>query len=127
MTPFASVALYRRGSEIVFKQPRKERPDEITQSRKAASRHWQQAATKTDKLVKVILVREIAGKLEISERMVNDKRDNPWIEFRADLADAAREPHLAACMRELGIDPNTVPPPLPDVIVINGVTYRRDI
>lgn len=127
MTPFASVGLYRRASAVVFKPPRKEHQNDISQARKAAIRHWRSAASDTDELLRVIVVREFGGRLEVSERTNSTGREQPWIEYRADLADAAREPHLAACMRELGIDPNAVPPPVPDVLIINGHTYRRDL
>lgn len=126
MTPYASVALFKRNGTIVFRPARKERPTDISQARKAAMRHWRSVADK-DKLLRVIVAREFGGKLEISERQDGTGREKPWTDFTADLSDAAREPHLAACMAELGIDPNEAPPPMPDVIVINGCTYRRDI
>lgn len=127
MTPFASAALFRRNGSIVFKPPRKERPEELTQARKSAARHWRSAATNGDVLVKVIVMREFAGKLEISERGHNSGHDNPWVQFEADPLTATKEPHLAACMAELGIDATAAPPAVPDVLVINGQTYRRDI
>lgn len=127
MTPFASVALYRRDGKIVFKPPRKERPDNITQARKAAARHWRSLASNGDVLVKVIVLREFLGKLQISERGHNSGHDNPWVSYEAEPFAAAKEPHLAACMAELGIDATAAPPAVPDVLVINGFTYRRDI
>ena len=124
MTPFASVALYRRDGKTVFKPPRKERPYETTQARKAAQRHWSGLVANGDTLIKVIVLREAGGKLEISERGPGDRT---WIEYDAEIAAAAREPHLAACLAELGIDPRAAPPPVPDSLVINGFVYRREI
>lgn len=127
MTPFASIALFKRNGAIVFKPPRKERPADVTQARKAAMRYWRGALASGDVLSKVIVLREAQGRLEISERASNGGVDKPWIGFNAEIATAAREPHLAACMAELGIAAGDMPPPLPDVLVINGFTYRRDI
>lgn len=127
MTPFASVALFRRNGAIVFKPPRKERPDDTTQARKAAMRFWRTKASQHDILVKVIVLREIGGKLEISERGQNSGKDKPWVQFTKGTDAAMKEPYLAACLGELGIDPTSEPPRLPDVITINGITYRREI
>lgn len=127
MTPYASVALFRRNGSIVFKPPRKERPEELTQARKAAARHWRASATNGDVLVKVVVMREFAGNMEISERVIADGRDMPWVYFEQNPAASARSPHLAACMVELGIDASGEPPDVPDVLVINGFRYRRDI
>ena len=124
MTPFASVALFRRNGEIVFKPPRKERPADLTQARKAAARYWTGNTASGDTLTKVILARESAGKLEISER---EPRQRAWTSHVVEIAAAIREPHLAAAVDELGIDASAAPPPVPDVLVINGYTYRRDI
>lgn len=126
MTPFASVALFRRDGKLTFKAPRKERPQEATQARKAAIRFWRGNLNDDDKLLKVIVLREVDGVLEISERGPGQLRDRAWVSFTIDVA-AAHEPHIAACLRELGIDPQAAPAPMPDVLVINGATYRRDI
>jgi hypothetical protein len=124
VTPFASVALIRRNGSVVFKPPRKERPDDLTQARKAAVRYWRGNLAAGDALVKVIIVREFAGKLEISE----SARAGSWIGNVAEIATAAREPHIAACLGELGIDATAdAAPAVPDVLTINGFTYRRDI
>lgn len=123
MTPFASVALFRRDGKTVFKPPRKERPNDITQARKAAMRYWSGAAN-GDTLLRVFVVREYGGMLEISE---SEGAGKPWL-MRADApSTAAREPHLAAAMAELGVDPTDAMPPVPDALVINGFTYRREI
>lgn len=122
MTPFVSVALIRRNGAIIFKPPRKERPDDLTQARKAATRHWRAVLASDDKLVKVIVMREVAGKMEVSER---GDIHSPWTQYTLAPARAAKEPHLAASLAEIGVDPNALPPPMPDMIVINGETYRR--
>lgn len=125
MTPFASVALYRRDGAVVFKTPRKERPNDITQARKAAVRYWRGRATNGDAMVRVFVIREYAGRLEISEREDAERQD--WKSYNSEIAAAAKEPHLSAAMVELGIDTAAAPPSVPDVLVINGFTYRRDI
>lgn len=127
MTPYASVALFRRDGKVTFKAPRKERPQDATQARKAAIRFWRGNLNEDDRLLKVIVLRESDGVLEISERGPGRQHDRAWVEYRSDIAAATREPHLAACIRELGISAEGAPPAMPDVLVINGVTYRRDI
>lgn len=127
MTPFVSIVLFRRDGRVVFKPPRKERPDTATQARKAASRFWSGNLRDTDQLVKIIVLREIAGTIHVSERGTQRDNDRPWVEFEVDIATAAKEPHLAACLDELGLDQDTPPTTVPDVLVINGHTYRRDI
>ncbi len=127
MTPFASIALIRRDGAIVFKPPRKENPTTATQARKTANRYWRASVTGDDKLMKVIVVREIGGKLEISERAHNSGIDKPWLQYEAEIAASSGESHIAACLAELGIDVASAPRAMPDVIEINGRTYRRDI
>lgn len=127
MTPFASVALIRRNGNIVFKPPRKERPTDLTQARKAAARFWSGNLAEGDALVKVIVLREYSGRLEISERGHNSGHDKPWVAYEAEIATAIKEPHIAAALGEIGVDPEDQPAAIPDVLVINGFTYRRDI
>jgi hypothetical protein len=127
MTPYASVALFRRNGAVVFKPPRKERPDDTTQARKAAMRFWRGNLATGDALVKVIVLREFGGRLEISERASIAGKDKPWIDFDADITASLKEPHLAACIAELGIDPAKAAPEMPDTLEINGVIYRREI
>lgn len=122
MTPFASVALFRRAGSVVFKPPRKEGPTDATQARKAAMRFWRGNLATDDKLIKVILLREVDGKLEVAEAA-----NGRWVSFDRDIPGAMQEPHLAACLSELGIDAQAAPPVVPDVLIINGFTYRRDI
>jgi len=124
MTPFASVALIRREGQIVFRKPRKERPDVATQARKAAARFWGRTPASTDKLMKLIILREIDGKIEIAERPTGE---TVWTEYTSTVQEAMREPHLAACLAELGIAADYGPPPMPDTLIINGHIYRKDI
>lgn len=124
MTPFASVALFKRNGNVVFRPPRREHQDNITQARKAASRYWAGRAKDGEALHRVMLVREIGGKLDVSDRLA-DGRD--WRSYELEPSIASREPHLLAVMAELGINPGEAPPLMPDVLTINGYTYRRDI
>ncbi len=123
MTPYASVCLIRRDGGTVFRRPRKERPTDATQARKAAARFWRRAS-KDDVILRIVLVRERGGVLEIAER-ASGERD--WNEYTSSAADAMRQPHLAACMAALGVTEGTTPPTVPELLVINGRTYRRDM
>ncbi len=92
MTPFASVALFGNSNgDVVFKPPRKERPTNLTQARKAAMRYWRGRAG-DDTLMCVIVVREFAGRLEMSERAA-DTNSRPWREFTRDIETARQDPH----------------------------------
>jgi len=126
MTPFASVAIFKRGGKSAFKPPRKERSDTVTQARKSAIRYWRGNISGDDALTRVLVVREFAGKLEVSERGPVTS-DRPWTTYTVDLARAAKDGPLAACMREIGIGAEDAEAVLPDVLVINGATYRREI
>lgn len=127
MTLFASIALFRRGGEIVFKPPRKEPSDTRTQARKSAARFWNGNITEPDVLSKVILVEAGGPLIRISERAVTGGRDRPWVDFHLHPGEAAKQSHIAACLAELGVDPESGPPPLPETLEINGVIYRREI
>ena len=127
MTPFASVALFKRSGKINFKPPRKERSDTVTQARKSAIRYWRGNIAAPDILTRVLLVREFGGRIEISERGPQTGAERPWTLYTLDTAKAAQEPHLAACMKEIGIDADEAPVAVPDVLVINGNVYRREI
>lgn len=127
MTLFASVALFRRGDGIVFKPPRKEPSPNKTQARKSASRFWTGNITEPDRLNKIVLVQPIGQTIYVCERAINARRDRPWLEFRIDAAEAFKQPHLAACLHELGVDAAQAPPSLPETLEINGMIYRREI
>lgn len=127
MTLFASVALFQRGGKIVFKAPRKEPNASRTQARKSAARYWRGNITEPDTLSKVILVQASGQTVTVSERSVNAGRDKPWTDIRLHPQEAAKQAHIAACLAELGVDPEAAPPPLPETLEINGVVYRREI
>ncbi|WP_454618347.1 hypothetical protein [Bradyrhizobium cenepequi] len=127
MTLFASVALFRRDGAIVFKAPRKEPSQDKTQARKSASRFWRGNIAEPDVLTKIIVVQQAGRLIQIAERAVSGGQDRPWVEYRLDHAEAIKAPHVAACLAELGVDPASAPPPMPDTLEINGVIYRREI
>ncbi|MBX5020403.1 hypothetical protein [Rhizobium lentis] len=124
---YASVALIRRNGAIVFKPPRKEAPTDGTQARKAAQRYWNGSLAKGDILEKVVLVREFNGQLEISERPRNGRKENPWVSFCRDIETTENEAHISACIAELGIKSYSRLITPPDVLIINGITYRREL
>jgi hypothetical protein len=124
---YASVALFRRNGATVFKPPRKERQTELTQARKAAQRHWNASLAAGDVLEKVILVREYDGRLEISERARNAGKEKPWVKFFLSTQVTENEPHITACIKELGIKSYSGFPSIPDTLIINGITYRREL
>ena len=123
MTTFATVALFRRAGQMTFRQPVKQVQDNLTQARKSAARLWQGAIKAPDKLARIIVVHGDAQRIGLSERTPAGR----WVETFIPATVAAEQPHLAACLKELGIDLAGSPPPLPEVIEINGILYRRDI
>lgn len=123
MTLFVSVALFRREGRMTFRAPRKEANSEITQARKSASRYWNNMIREPDKLAKVIVVNCTGQIVQVSEHDGGRR----WVDYNMGLAEAAAQPHLAACLGELGVDAEKAPPALPDVLEINGVVYRREI
>lgn len=127
MTPFVSVILFKRDGKTRFKLPRKEQSTNATHARKAAMRYWNGTLAEGERFLKLVVVREEEGQLQVAERARNAGSDKPWITFPQHITSAAQEPHLAACLEELGIDQDYTPPMTPDVLVINGSTYRREI
>ncbi len=123
MTLYASVALFRREGRMTFKAPRKEASGIVTQARKSASRFWNAAIQEPDKLMKTAVVHCTGNTAHIAENSGTRR----WVEYKLSLAEAATQPHLAACLVELGVDAKKAPPPMPDVLEINGVVYRREI
>lgn len=123
MSRFASVALFKRGGNTVFKPARKEASPEKTQARKSASRFWNGNIVEPDKLTRLFVVEMRGQMVDVSER----GHARSWIEYSLTTAEAAKQAHLAACLGELGVDPAAAPPPMPDVLEINGVIYRREI
>jgi len=127
MTSFASVAIFIRDGRLTFKPPRKEPHSNITQARKSAARYWNGNIAAPDRLHKIVLVQATTMAAVISERATNNGRDRPWVMTTKQVAEAFDEPHLAACLHELGVQQDSAPPPMPDVLEINGVIYRREI
>ena len=129
MTLFVSVPLFKRAGQMTFRPPRKEVSDSSTHARKTAARFWAAAIREPDKLAKVFVVSANSLKITIAERSftATGNRWNPWVEYTMTPAEAAAQPHLAVCLAELCIDPAKAPPPLPDVVEINGAIYRREI
>lgn len=123
MSRFASVALFKRDGNIVFRPARKEASPTKTQARKSASRFWNGNIVEPDKLTRLLVVEMCGQMVDVSER----GHARNWIEYSLTPAEAAKQAHLAACLGELGIDPAAAPPPMPDVLEINGVIYRREI
>ena len=123
MPSFVSVALCRRNGELGFRRPRREIGGDITQARKAASRYWRGHVTEGDKLLTIYVVEADRGVYAVSERAA----DAPaWTRYSIQPAEVRSVPHIVACLRELGVNPDRAPPPPPEVLVINGWTYRRD-
>ncbi|MGZ2448311.1 hypothetical protein ACVIRO_001065 [Rhizobium ruizarguesonis] len=110
-----------------FVRPGKKAPTEGTQARKAAQRHWNGSLATGDILEKVVLVREFNGRLEIAERPRNGRKENPWVSFCRDIDATENEPHIQACIKELGIKSYSDLITPPDILVINGITYRREL
>lgn len=124
MTGYASVAVFKRDGNTVFRAPRREASTEKTQARKSASRFWKGAISAPDKLVKIVVVTRERNHIVVSERR---QPGRGWIEFEADAAQISAQTHLSACLAELGIDAASAPAPLPDFLEINGAIYRREI
>ena len=120
---FSTVALFRRNGQMTFRQPVKQVQDNITQARKAAARFWGGAIKEPDKIIRVVVIHGDAQRIYLSERTATGR----WVETVIPANVAAEQTHLAACMKELGIDHASAPPALPEVIEINGVIYRREI
>jgi len=125
---YASAALFRRDGRQTFKPPRKEASPISTQARKSAARHWANVINEPDRLLKVFTVCQDGALIRVSERAFTIQvPPRPWIEKQMTVQEAADQPHLAACLSELGIDPHKAPPPMPDTLEINGILYRREI
>lgn len=128
MTPFASTALFKRNGQSTFFPPRKEISAPATQARKSASRHWNNRIGENDRLSKIILVQRVGQLIVVAERAYSTSGPaRNWVEYPIDAADAFKQPHLAACLNELGVDRDRAPAPMPDTLEINGVIYRREI
>ncbi len=126
MTTHVSVALFRRNGQMTFKPPRKEAGDNVTQARKSAARFWRGNIQDPDKLDRIVVVTTAGSVVTVSERNAKSDRSK-WVETRMTPRQASGFPHIAACLAELGVDPNRTPPEIPDVLEINGIVYRREI
>ncbi|OJF89603.1 hypothetical protein AX761_24330 [Rhizobium sp. 58] len=125
---YASVALFRREGRTTFKPPRKEASPISTQARKSAARHWANVINEPDRLTKVFTMCQDGAMVRVSERLFTIQvPPRPWIDRQMTVQEAAAEPHLSACLAELGIDPQRAPPPMPDTLEINSIIYRREI
>lgn len=126
MTPFASVAIFRRNNQLTFKPPRKEPLPNATQARKAAARYWRGNIQEPDKLSRVLLVNVRGTTVHVAEREWRSG-NRAWVEYPMQIAEALDDPAIAACLGELGVDGSAAPPPLPDTLEINGAIYVRQI
>lgn len=123
MTLYASAALFRRDGRMTFRSPRKEASAIVTQARKSASRFWRNSVRDPDKLAKVVVVSCQDNVAHVAEHTGGRQ----WVEYAMTVSEAAQQPHLAACLVELGVDAAKAPPALPDTLEINGIVYRREI
>lgn len=127
MTLYVSLALFRRASQDTFMPPRKEACDSLTQARKAAARYWTNRMTAGDKIQRIYVFSVSRGLIEVSECKPRDGRTNMWVNYMKQPGELAAEGHMAAALAELGVDVDRAPTPLPDVLEVNGVVYRREI
>ncbi len=118
---------YSAATAALSSRPRARSRARTRPRRKSASRFWRGNIVEPDVLTKIILVQHDGRTVYVAERATVAGQDRPWVEFRLDADTALKTQHIAACMSELGIDPADVPPPMPDVLEINGVIYRREI
>lgn len=122
---YASVALFIRDGKKTFKSPRKEQFTQQAQARKAAARYWRGRTIDPDRLDSVFLVRVERTYVSVAQRSRTASIGRPWIEHALTFEQAASMPHIAACLAELGIK-KTDDVGMPDVLEINGFTYRRE-
>lgn len=127
MTLYVSLAVFKRGGQLTFRPPRKEAPDTLTQARKAAARFWAATIVDPDKIQRVYVLSVNRSLIEVSECKPSGGRSNLWINYAKQPGELAQEGHFAAALSELGIDIERAPAPLPDVLEVNGVVYRREI
>lgn len=127
MTIYVSLALFKRAGQLTFRPPRKEAPGSLTQARKAAARFWSAAIVDPDKIQRVYVLSVNRGLIEVSECKPRGGRSNFWVSYTKQPGELAAESHMAAALTELGVDVESAPLPLPDVLEVNGVLYRREI
>lgn len=127
MALFASVALFRRNGQPTYRPPRKEPFSQETQARKAAAKYWRGNVQEPDRLLKICLVNVERSTVHVAERGTNASNGRPWVRYTMQIAEAMAQPHLAACLAEIGVDADAAPAAMPDVLEINGVVYRREL
>lgn len=123
MPLISSVALFQRNGQITFKRARKEASDEITHARKSASRFWRGNIAAPDRLLSVFTVHVSSGTAHIAERRMTGRA---WITYAARVSEVT-QPHILACINELGVDASKQPVGLPETLEINGIVYRREL
>ena len=103
MTLFVSVPLFVRNGQSTYRQPRKEASASSTHARKTAARFWNSAIRTPDRLTKVFVVIADSARVTVAERSFTStgNRWNPWIEQTMTPREAAAQPHLLACLKEL--------------------------
>lgn len=124
---YASVALFRRNGQTTYRAPRKEPFEQQAQARKAAAKYWRGNIQEPDRLERVVLVNVDRSMVHVAERARNASSGRPWTEHTMQIAQAFEHPHLAACLNEIGVDLESAPAVMPDVLEINGLIYRREI
>ncbi len=126
MTAYASTCLFTRDEQMRFRKARREISTKETQARKSATRYWRNVILEPDALEKIVVVCVVAGSplIEIAER---NPTGRDWHLSKMEIAAAAEEPHLMSCLDLLGVDPKASPPPMPDVLEINGFIYKREL
>jgi hypothetical protein len=127
MTLYVSLAVFKRNGVPTFRPPRKEAPDTLTQARKAAARYWSASIVEPDKIHAIYVMAVNRGLIDVSECNPRVARRSPWVSYTKQAGELAEEGHFAAALTELGIDIERAPSPLPDVLEVNGVLYRREI
>lgn len=127
MAIFVSLALFKRAGQLTYRPPRIEASDSLTQARKAAARFWTANITDPDKIQRVYVLSVDRGLIQVSECKPRDGKANLWVNYMKQPGELAAEAHMAAGLSELGVDVESAPTPLPDVLEINGVVYRREI
>jgi len=127
MPLYASVCLFRRNGQTTYRAPRKEPFEQQAQARKAAAKYWRGNIQEPDKLDRVVLVNVDRSTVHVAERGKSASSGRPWVEHTMQIIEAMQQPHLSACLDELGVDTDNAPNALPEILEINGIVYRREI
>jgi len=127
MPLYASVCLFRRNGQTTYRPPRKEPFEQQAQARKAAAKYWRGNIQEPDRLDRVVLVNVDRTTVHVAERPKSASIGRPWVEHSMQIAEALEQPHLAACLAELGIDAERAPVVMPEILEVNGIIYRREL